>query len=126
MGGCCSLDGASSKGAEKHGRSGVSRCRRSVMGADQSTGCRTIGSLRSQQVSLALRRLSLLARRGRWHEYASMLTAAMEGGYRLTGLREWMVQGNSNGDPTLILRHDVDDDPAAARRMSQIEDGLGL
>jgi hypothetical protein len=72
-------------------------------------------------------RLSRTFSRSRWGEYERFLRAAQEHGYRIVSLEDWVAEGfPRDGDPTLILRHDVDQDPRSALRMASIETRLGL
>jgi hypothetical protein len=72
-------------------------------------------------------RLSRTFSRSRWGEYERFLRAAMEHGYRPVSLEDWVAAGcPSDGEPLLILRHDVDQHPRSALRMASIEKDLGL
>jgi hypothetical protein len=52
---------------------------------------------------------------------------ACERGYRVVALEEWVRESQRNGaDPTLILRHDVDQHPRSALAMAAIEADLGV
>ena len=49
---------------------------------------------------------------GRWEEYRRFLHTAREHGYRVVALEEWVRESQPAGvEPTLILRHDVDQLP---------------
>lgn len=62
----------------------------------------------------------------RWGEYGRLLKAAIAGGYRIVALEEFL-DGVPDGEaPILILRHDVDQHPRSALRMSDIEVALGV
>src|SRR3954462_568236 len=72
-------------------------------------------------------RLSRTLSRSRWGEYERFLRSALENGYRITSLEDWVADGMQvEGEPTLILRHDVDQHPRSALRMAAIEGKLGL
>ena len=72
-------------------------------------------------------RLSRTFSRGRWREYERFLRFAHENDYRVVSLEDWVGEGfPTDGEPTLILRHDVDQHPASALRMAAIERSLGL
>lgn len=71
------------------------------------------------------RRLSRTVARGRWAEYRTLLEAALENGYRVVGVEDW-VAGSSSPGPLLALRHDVDQHPRSALEMAQVERELGL
>ena len=72
-------------------------------------------------------RLSRTFSRSRWSEYERFLRAARENGYGIVSLEDWVADGQPiEGEPTLILRHDVDQHPRSALRMAAIETGLGL
>ncbi len=56
-----------------------------------------------------------------------MLLSAIAGhGYEVMALEQWIVDPPPRAQPTLILRHDVDQDPRAALAMARIELELGL
>lgn len=61
-----------------------------------------------------------------WQAYRDLLAAALDGGYRAVGLDEWVHAPPDQDGPCLILRHDVDQQPASALRMAKIERDLGL
>jgi hypothetical protein len=72
-------------------------------------------------------RLSRTFSRSRWPEFGRFLRAAQENGYRIVSLEDWVSDGQPiEGEPTLILRHDVDQHPRSALRMAAIESKLGL
>jgi len=62
----------------------------------------------------------------RWPEYRRILEAALEAGYAVVGLDDWVRDPSTPGARVLILRHDVDQQPASALRMAAVERGLGL
>jgi hypothetical protein len=71
-------------------------------------------------------RFSRTFSRARWAEYERFLRAAQEN-YRIVSLEDWVAAGSPmEGEPTLILRHDVDQHPRSALRMAAIETKLGL
>ena len=80
--------------------------------------------------SSALRIKPRLARTlspARWEEYRRFLQTAREHGYRMVALEEWVSEADRDvGDPTLILRHDVDQHPRSALAMAEIEGDLGV
>ncbi len=72
-------------------------------------------------------RFSRTLSRSRWPEYERFLRSARENGYRSVSLEDWVAEGlPMEGEPTLILRHDVDQHPRSALRMAAIETKLGL
>jgi hypothetical protein len=72
-------------------------------------------------------RLSRTFSRSRWPEYERFLRSARENGYRIVSLEDWVGEGQPvEGEPTLILRHDVDQHPRSALRMAAIEKKLGV
>ena len=72
------------------------------------------------------RRFSRTFSRARWPEYGRLLKAALGHGYRLVTL-EGFLDGAvpSEEGPLLILRHDLDQHPASALKMSDMEVALG-
>ena len=62
----------------------------------------------------------------RWGEYRSLLTAALDAGYAVVSLDDWVSSAAPPGGRCLILRHDVDQRPAAALKMAEIEGSLGI
>jgi hypothetical protein len=71
-------------------------------------------------------RLARTLSRSRWREYRSLLELARSLDYRIVSLEDWLRTAPSPGEPTLILRHDVDQHPRSALRMAAIEHDLGL
>src|SRR5919201_4435704 len=72
-------------------------------------------------------RFSRTFSRSRWAEYEHFLRSAQENGYSIVSLEDWVADGlPTEGEPTLILRHDVDQHPRSALRMAAIETKLGL
>lgn len=72
-------------------------------------------------------RLSRTLARARWSEYAGLLEAALENGYEVLGVEQWLTAGAPGGDgPLLILRHDVDQQPRSALAMARLERELGI
>lgn len=61
-----------------------------------------------------------------WQDYRDLLRAALDSGYRGIGLDDWVHTPPAADAPCLVLRHDVDQQPAAALRMAEIERDLGL
>lgn len=73
------------------------------------------------------RRFSRTFSRARWPEYGRLLKTALGHGYRVVTLEEFLDEDLGEGDPpVLILRHDVDQHPASALTMSDVEVALGL
>jgi hypothetical protein len=73
------------------------------------------------------RRFSRTFSRARWPEYGRLLKTALGHGYRVVTLEEFLDGRLGEGDgPVLILRHDVDQHPASALTMSDVEVALGL
>jgi hypothetical protein len=73
------------------------------------------------------RRLSRTFSRARWPEYGRLLKTALGYGYAVATLEEFLDgRCESERRPVLILRHDVDQHPASALRMSDIEVALGV
>ena len=62
----------------------------------------------------------------RWREYRRFLRAALDAGYDVVSLDDWVGGAGAGARRCLILRHDVDQRPAAALTMAQIERDLGL
>lgn len=62
----------------------------------------------------------------RWDEYRSLLRDALGTGYAVVSLDAWVRDRAACGERCLVLRHDVDQRPAAALRMGQIERELGI
>jgi hypothetical protein len=65
-----------------------------------------------------------LGRRG-LRRYRSLLRALVDRGYEIRPLGVWARDGQ-NGNRTVLLRHDVDQDPSAAMRMAEIEREMGV
>lgn len=64
-----------------------------------------------------------ITQKSRLEEYRRILIAAIEHGYRVMTLREWVELGFPR-DKIFLLRHDVDIDARGARRMYEIEKEL--
>lgn len=62
----------------------------------------------------------------RWDEYGDLLRDALDAGYAVVSLDAWVHDAGACGERCLVLRHDVDQRPAAALRMAQIEGDLGI
>lgn len=62
----------------------------------------------------------------RWAEYRTLLLDALGAGYAVVSLDAWVRDPAACGEHCLVLRHDVDQRPAAALRMASIEAGLGV
>ncbi len=70
-------------------------------------------------------RLSRTVARPRWREYRRLLSEALACGYAVVSLESWLT-GEGRDGRTLVLRHDVDQDPRAVLTMAAIESDLGL
>jgi hypothetical protein len=70
-------------------------------------------------------RLSRTLAPARWREYRTLLETALENGYRVLGVEDW-VAGAEPSAPLLVLRHDVDQHPRSALEMARVERELGL
>lgn len=64
--------------------------------------------------------------RARWAGYERLLRTALEAGYAVVGLDEWVATPPRGDAPCLILRHDVDQQPASALDMAAVERDLGV
>lgn len=72
-------------------------------------------------------RLSRTLARARWSEYGVLLEGALDRGYRVLGVEQWVTAGAPVGDaPLLVLRHDVDQQPRSALTMARVERELGI
>lgn len=70
-------------------------------------------------------RLSRTVAAARWREYRDLLESALDAGYRVVSLEDWVLGGAS--DPlVLAVRHDVDQHPGSALVMARIERELGI
>jgi hypothetical protein len=72
------------------------------------------------------RRLSRGLSRGRWRDYRDLLAAALERGYEIVSVEDWVGRPPGDGGQTLALRHDVDQNPRSALAMSAVEQELGV
>jgi hypothetical protein len=73
------------------------------------------------------RRLSRTFTRARWPEYRQLLLSAQAAGYRILSLERWIAaETAAGGAPVLVLRHDVDQHPASALAMAEVEQALGV
>jgi len=73
------------------------------------------------------RRLSRTFSRARWTEYGRLLKASLGAGYQAVTLEDFLDGAvRPERGPILILRHDVDQHPRSALRMSDVEVELGL
>lgn len=70
-------------------------------------------------------RLSRTLAPARWREYRALLETALESGYQVIGVEDWVAAGAPEGR-LLALRHDVDQHPRSALAMARVEAGLGL
>jgi len=77
-------------------------------------------------VSEPVRRRRII--RPRWHAYRALLVDAQHAGYEIVSLEPWLrdIGPSTEGVPQLVLRHDVDQDVWAARRMAEVELELGV
>ncbi len=71
-------------------------------------------------------RLSRTVSRSRWVEYRKLLSTAIDEGYELMGLEDWIDEGFPRRRRIMLLRHDVDQHPTSALRMLEIERELGV
>ncbi len=67
-----------------------------------------------------------LFQKSRLSEYSSLLDYALENGYKVTSLSDWYEHGFYPGQKVLVLRHDVDYNPAGAYKMFLIEKEKGV
>lgn len=73
------------------------------------------------------RRLSRTLSRDRSRDYRGLLRAALSHGYRVVSLEAFLLDPAAReGGPTLILRHDLDQHPASALAMADMERALGV
>jgi hypothetical protein len=54
------------------------------------------------------------------------LEEALESGYRVRGVEDWVAEATGTEQPLLALRHDVDQQPRAALSMARVEADLGI
>lgn len=78
------------------------------------------------QTSPVRPRLARTLERSRWDEYEALVHRALERGYAIVGLERWVLQPEDEEQPTLVLRHDVDQHPAAAIRVAALEERAGV
>jgi hypothetical protein len=71
-------------------------------------------------------RLSRSVAPARWREYRKLLETALEHGYRVLGVEEWVRGASAAEGPLLALRHDVDQHPGSALAMARVERDLDL
>jgi hypothetical protein len=72
-------------------------------------------------------RFSRTLSRARWREYRRFLRLAIGQGYAVVSLEDWLLDPSLGaGAPLLLMRHDVDQDPASALRMAAIEADHGI
>lgn len=71
-------------------------------------------------------RLSRTLARARWREYRTVLENALEHGYRVLGVEQWLSADADPAGPLLILRHDVDQHPRSVLAMASVERDLGI
>jgi hypothetical protein len=70
-------------------------------------------------------RLGRTLTRSRWREYGALLDAALAHGYAVRSLEDWLAAPRREV-PTVILRHDVDQDPRAVLPMAAVERDRGV
>ena len=58
--------------------------------------------------------------------YGELLADALDRGYRVVGLDDWVRGTPESETRVLVLRHDVDQQPSSARRMAALESQLGV
>jgi len=58
-------------------------------------------------------------------DYEALLRAAIGAGYVLMSVRDFIDLGQVGPQRIMVLRHDIDTDPATARRLFEIERSLG-
>jgi hypothetical protein len=80
----------------------------------------------AQGVSMARPRLSRTFSAARWGEYRRLLETALDSGYRILGVEQWVTAGAESADPLLVIRHDVDQHPRSALAMARVERELGI
>jgi hypothetical protein len=61
----------------------------------------------------------------RTSDYEALLRAAICAGYALMSVRDFIALGQVERQRIMVLRHDIDTDPATARRLFEIESSLG-
>jgi SAM-dependent methyltransferase len=64
--------------------------------------------------------------RARWDEYRRLLEHALDCGYEVVALEDWVSSDSKQVGRTLVLRHDVDQHPRSVDAMLEIERELGL
>lgn len=62
----------------------------------------------------------------RTSDYEMLLRAAIGAGYALMSVRDFTALGQGGPQRIMVLRHDIDTDPATARRFFEIERSLGV
>jgi hypothetical protein len=82
--------------------------------------------MRPAPTARSRRRLSRTFARSRWREYRQFLSAALDRGYQVVSLEDWIDAGCGASHRTLIVRHDVDQHPGSALRMLAVEVELGV
>ncbi|MGO8906099.1 MAG: hypothetical protein ACLQMH_10800 [Solirubrobacteraceae bacterium] len=89
-----------------------------------TSGARTAPGARPARTR---KRLSRTLSRSRWGEYRTLLRIALEQGYQVLSLESWLAEPEHAAEqPRLLLRHDVDQHPASALRMAEIEGELDV
>jgi hypothetical protein len=64
--------------------------------------------------------------RSRWRAYRDLLRTAQGCGYAVMGVDQWQRRPPRDEERCLVLRHDVDQQPASALRMAAIERDVGV
>jgi hypothetical protein len=70
--------------------------------------------------------LSRTLAKARWPEYTGLLEDALESGYAVIGVEQWVTADPRPSGPLLVLRHDVDQHPRSALTMAGLERELGI
>jgi hypothetical protein len=55
-----------------------------------------------------------------------LLETALDYGYRVLGVEQWLTGDSEQAGPLLVLRHDVDQHPRSALEMAEVERELGI
>lgn len=71
-------------------------------------------------------RLSRTLSAPRWREYRTLLGTALDSGYRVLGVEQWVTGERELEGPLLVLRHDVDQHARSALAMARLERDLGI
>lgn len=71
-------------------------------------------------------RLSRTLAAARWREYTALLETALQYGYRVLGVEQWLTADPAPEGPLLVVRHDVDQHPRSALAMARLERRFGI